>query len=230
MAFDATQALPAAGRGSIQCKMDSTTYLLPAGPDNSILTASANAADGTGLAWSSSPILQYLQINQNLTVNEDVQANFLGSTTGMGLFGSTVVSQPAYPGTGVDNNADTINAIVAILVSYGLCASFPTIKASLSGGATTGAASTQIATPFTVTLSLAAPAGGVVVTPTGTLSGDTFQAASGGDTVSTVTVSEGGTTVNFYLTPGADGTDHVSFTTAPVTTYAGTPKTVTVTG
>jgi len=230
MAFDATEALPAAGRGSIQCKIDNTTYLLPPGPAYGVLTTSANAADGTGLAWSSSPTVQYLTVNQNLTVNEDVAANFVSSTTGLSLFSATpVTNQPAYPGTGVGSNADTINAIVALLTGFGLCAPFPAMTATLSGGATTGAATIQIVTPFTVTLSVVAPAGGVVVTPAGTLTGDTFQAALSGDSVSTVTVAEGATTVNFYYTPGADGTSHVSITTTPLTTYAGSPKSVVVT-
>ncbi len=124
MAIDVSQALPAAGRGSIQCKMDSTTYLLPVGPVNSVLTTSPNAADGTGLAWSTSPSVQYLTINQNLTVNQDLNANFVLSTTGISLFGaSAVVTQPAFPGTATGTDAAVINAIVTFLAAYGFCAS-----------------------------------------------------------------------------------------------------------
>jgi hypothetical protein len=140
--------------------------------------------------------------------------------------------QAAFPGTAdgvAADDATVINAIVATLIAYGFVAPF-VATTTLSGGDLVGAATVQCADPFVVTLSAPAPAGGVVITPSGTLSGDTFQAALLGTNVTSVTIAAGGTTVQFYLTPGADGTDHVSFTTSPITTYAGTPKTVTVSG
>jgi len=219
------QPLPNAVIGSIVCAINNAYVQFPPSVDNCVLITSHNDPAGYGLAWSNAPTLFSLNVGFLQVANSIMVAG------GIGVNGvNPPVLRANYPGTGSGDNADTINAIVAILTSCGFCKGFPATTSTLSGGAATGTATVQIATPFTVTLSGAAPAGGVVITPAGTLSGDTFQAALSGANVSTVTIAEGGTTVNFYYTPGADGTCSLSFTTAPVTTYAGTPVAVVVSG
>ena len=111
--------------------------------------------------------------------------------------------------------------------------------AAISGGSPLSAVvGIQITAPFTVTLDQPAQAGGVVVTLAGSLAGDTFQASLGGGNVSTVTVSQGSSTVQFYFTPGTVGTDSVSISTTlgssgsplAVSVYATAASTYTLTG
>lgn len=100
--------------------------------------------------------------------------------------------------------------------------------ATLSGGSVSGAVGVQITTPWIVTLD--APSGfyNIVVTPAGTGAGDTFQRTLAGGNFSTVVIPQASLTGNFYLTPGTAGMDTVSFTTASVLSYAGTPVSVSV--
>jgi hypothetical protein len=94
-------------------------------------------------------------------------------------------------------------------------------KATVTGP-TSGANGAQ-STVFTVTLDVAAPTGGVVVTPASTGSGDTFQATVGGGNVTTITIAAGQTTGTFYLKPGSTSWRSVSITTSPTLLYPGSP-------
>jgi hypothetical protein len=96
-------------------------------------------------------------------------------------------------------------------------------RATLSGP-TSGAEGAQ-STAFTVTLDVAAPSGGAVVTPSSTGSRDTFQASLGGGNVTTITIAQGQTTGTFYLTPGSTSWRSVSISTSPSLTYPGSPAT-----
>ena len=136
--------------------------------------------------------------------------------------------QPEYPGLAASTNAAQINAITAILEAYGLSKPATSITATLAGGAAVGNAAVQITTAFTVTISIPAPAGGIVVTPAGTLSGDKFQTSLGGGDATTFTIAAGDSTVSIWYTPGTAGTAAVSITTSPIVTYAGSPKSVVV--
>src|SRR5208283_2918908 len=81
-------------------------------------------------------------------------------------------------------------------------------------------------TAFTVTVNQPALTGGVTVTPASTNGSDTFQAASGGSNVTSVTIPAGSTTVTFYLTPGSTaGNRSISITTSPSLPCSGTPIT-----
>ncbi|HKM53707.1 MAG TPA: hypothetical protein VJY33_09875 [Isosphaeraceae bacterium] len=103
--------------------IDNTTYLLAPGPDNCVLTTNANAADGTGLAWSSSPTLNNLSVNGDLNA-PSIFASSVYTTYGIGVWGAAPPStQPAFPGTATGTDAAVINAIVTFLAAYGFCAS-----------------------------------------------------------------------------------------------------------
>jgi hypothetical protein len=97
--------------------------------------------------------------------------------------------------------------------------------ASISGPSD-GTAGTQTGR-FDVDLTSAALSD-TVITMSGTLAGDQFEATLGGPQVSSVTIAAGQTRGSFYLTPGTAGTDLVSFVTAPATSYFGAPVSVDV--
>jgi len=95
--------------------------------------------------------------------------------------------------------------------------------ASLSGPVT-GPTSAEQTMPFTVTLNNPAGYGGVVVTPSSSGTGDTFQANVGGGNVTTTTIPQGSTTGTFYLTASSTtGSRNISLTTSPALTLSGTP-------
>ena len=99
------------------------------------------------------------------------------------------------------------------------------IETATLAGPSSGTLGSQ-STAFTVTLSSAAPGGGVVVGLASTNGSDTFQAASGGSNVSSVAIPAGSTFVTFYLTPGGTaGNRSISITTSPSLTYSGSPIT-----
>jgi len=82
-----------------------------------------------------------------------------------------------------------------------------------------------------LTLDQEALTGGVVITPTSTVSGDTFQATSGGGNVTTITIPSGSTTGTFYLTTSnTTGNRSIGVTTSPILTYSGSPVTYNATG
>ncbi len=79
---------------------------------------------------------------------------------------------------------------------------------------------------FTVSLNEPAPVGGVTVTPASTNGSDTFQGASGGGNVTTVSIAAGSSSVTFLLTPGGTaGSRSISITTSPILTCFGSPIT-----
>jgi hypothetical protein len=99
--------------------------------------------------------------------------------------------------------------------------------ATLAGPSPSSGLVGQQSGAFSVTLDVQAPFGGITVNLSSNGSGDTFQAVVSGSNVTTVTIPAGQTSVNFYLTPGTTGTRHVSITTTPTLTIAGSPVTYT---
>ncbi len=118
MSAIANSPLPDATRGSIQCCINNTTYLLQPGVDGAVLTPQANAANGSGLQWVTDLDLVSLAVVFGLT------AGTVNASGTIGAFGSTgPSSQPAFPGTATGTDAAVINAIVTFLAAYGFCAS-----------------------------------------------------------------------------------------------------------
>ena len=99
------------------------------------------------------------------------------------------------------------------------------VSSATLSGPMAGALGLQ-STGFTVSLNQPALTGGVIVTLTSSVATDTFQAASGGGNVSTVTIPAGSTSVAFYLTPSGTASNRsIAISTLPSLTYSGSPIT-----
>jgi len=124
-----TQALPDAGRGSIQTMIGNTEQLLLPSYDGTVLTCLANSADGTGLLWTSTLSLSQLSVGGEIFGDNQVVVGTGASqvTIGNGSIGvfaaSPPVTQPAFPGTATGTDKNIVNAIVTLLAAYGFCAS-----------------------------------------------------------------------------------------------------------
>ncbi len=128
MAVQSNAGLPDAGRGSIVTMMGNHQQLLAPSTDNSVLVCSANAPDGTGLLWTQTLNLPGFTLTCGPLVCTGITAAaMVKASYGVGVYGVTPpTSQPAFPGTAdgvAADDATVINAIVALLVSFGFCAS-----------------------------------------------------------------------------------------------------------
>jgi len=109
--------------------MGNTEQLLLPSYDGSVLTCLANAADGTGLEWTSTLSLAQLSVGGEIFGDNQVVVGTGASqvTIGNGSIGvfaaSPPVTQPAFPGTATGTDKNIVNAIVTLLASYGFCAS-----------------------------------------------------------------------------------------------------------
>jgi len=107
---------------------NSEQLLLPS-YDGSVLTCLANAADGTGLQWTSTLSLSQLSVGGEILTNNEVVVGTGTSQVAIangciGVFGTTPpASQPAFPGTATGTDKNIVNAIVTLLAAYGFCAS-----------------------------------------------------------------------------------------------------------
>jgi len=92
-------------RGTIPVGKASHWGTLPAGADTYVLTASASAADGTGLAWASPYALPSALTGATLVLSGGIAVNGV----------ATPPVQAAHPTTLAD--------VITILVNLGFCAS-----------------------------------------------------------------------------------------------------------
>lgn len=107
-------SLPDAARGTLSVICGNARALLSPAVDNCVLTTSANTTNGTGLAWTNSPTVQYLTVNQNATVAQDLTCNALIVTAGICCNGiTTPPAQAAKP--------TTLANVITILTNLGFC-------------------------------------------------------------------------------------------------------------
>ncbi len=125
MAVQSTAGLPDSTRGSIVTVVSNRQQLLTPSTDNSVLVCSANAVDGSGLLWTKTLDLTGFTftcgplICTGITAAANIQGKY-----SIGIYDVTPpTSQPAFPGTASGTDATVINAIVALLASFGFCAS-----------------------------------------------------------------------------------------------------------
>jgi len=103
--------------------------------DGYFLLAQHNAADGSGVIWTNT-INNDLHVTGGITAINNVVANAGHFTSYVQSDGTLIVAgsiatngvvtppaQAAFPGTAAGADATVLNAVVAILVSLGLCAS-----------------------------------------------------------------------------------------------------------
>jgi hypothetical protein len=196
-----------------------------------ILAGSAHLGSGTGAsATTSSPVTWTGNALVVGTVNESGNGDPATAGSGWTLDFTTPFSAGQHFGQQVVYALNVTSGTATPTVAYSASNSwnmtgFAFVEGSATlSGPTSGAQSVQ-STAFTVTLDVAAPSGGVVVTPASTGSGDTFHATSGGGNVTTITIAQGRTTGTFYLTPGSTSWRSVSISTSPTLTYVGSPAT-----
>ncbi len=109
--------------------MGNVEQLLLPSYDGSVLTCLANAADGTGLEWTSTLSLSQLSVGGEISSNNEVIIGTGASQVAIGngsigvFAASPPVTQPAFPGTATGTDKNIINAIVTLLAAYGFCSS-----------------------------------------------------------------------------------------------------------
>ena len=125
MAVQSSAGLPDSSRGSIVTMISNREQFLLPSTDNSVLTCSANAPDGTGLLWTQTLNLPGFTLTcgplvcTGITASANIQGKY-----SIGIYNVTPpTSQPVFPGTATGTDATVINAIVALLASFGFCAS-----------------------------------------------------------------------------------------------------------
>jgi len=106
-----------------------TEQLLLPSYNGSVLTCLANAADGTGLEWTSTLSLSQLSVAGEISSNSQVIVGTGASQVAIGngsigvFAASPPATQPAFPGTATGTDKNIVNAIVTLLAAYGFCAS-----------------------------------------------------------------------------------------------------------
>ena len=192
---------PAAGIAGMQSGVFTVSLNSPAPSGGLVIMPAGTLSGDTFQATSGGSNVATVTIAQGAT-----SGTFFLKPGGVGTDSISITTSPVWAYSGSPKSY-TSNAVTV----------------TLAGPSPASGTSTVQSAAFTVTLNEVAQTGGVVVTPSGTLSGDTFQATLGGSNVTSVTIPAGQTSVVFYLTPGASGTDSISITTAPAYAYSGSP-------